>query len=81
MNVICLCGNALANNESAMRELTNETLKKIAHELTANLRQNLIVDGSERESLRAKLRLMAVCILRKYTYPPDSRNAVVELVL
>ncbi len=41
-----------------MRELTDETLKKIAHELTENLHQNLSVDGSERESVRTKLRLM-----------------------
>jgi len=35
---------ALASNESAVRELKDETLKKIAHELTENLRQNLSVD-------------------------------------
>lgn len=30
--------DALANKESAVRELTDEPLKKIAHELTENLR-------------------------------------------
>ena len=49
--------------------LSDETLKKIAHELTANLRQNLTVDWSQRESVRAKLRLMVKRILRKYKYP------------
>jgi hypothetical protein len=44
--------DALANNESAVRELSDETLKKIAHELTENLRQNLTVDWSARESVR-----------------------------
>ena len=73
--------DALANNESAVRELTDETLKKIAHELTENLRQNLTVDWSERESVRAKLRLMVKRILRKYKYPPDLQDAAVELVL
>ncbi len=38
--------DALANNESAVRELSDETLKKIAHELTENLRKNLSVDWS-----------------------------------
>jgi hypothetical protein len=71
--------DALANNESAVRELTDETLKKIAHELTENLRQNLSVDWSERESVRAKLRLMVKRILRKYKYPPDMQDAAVEL--
>ncbi len=73
--------DALVNNESAVRELTDETLKKIAHELTENLRQNLGVDWSERESVRAKLRLMVKRILRKYKYPPDLQDAAVELVL
>lgn len=73
--------DALADNESAVRELSDETLKKIAHELTENLRQNLSVDWSERESVRAKLRLMVKRILRKYKYPPDQENAAVELVL
>ena len=73
--------DALANNESAVRELTDETLKKIAHELTENLRQNLSVDWSERDSVRAKLRLMVKRILRKYKYPPDLQDAAVELVL
>ena len=73
--------DALANNESAVRELTDETLKKIAHELTENLRQNLGVDWSERESVRAKLRLMVKRILRKYKYPPDHADGAVELVL
>lgn len=73
--------DALANNESAVRELNDETLKKIAHELTESLRQNITVDWSERESVRAKLRLMVKRILRKYKYPPDQQDGAVELVL
>jgi type I restriction enzyme, R subunit len=72
---------ALIENESAVRELTDETLKKIAHELTENLRQNLSVDWSARESVQARLRLMVKRILRKYKYPPDHQDAAVELVL
>ena len=73
--------DALANNESAVRELSDETLKKIAHELTENLRNNLTVDWSERESVRARLRIMVRRILRKYKYPPDQQDGAVELVL
>ena len=71
----------LADNESAVRELSDEILKKIAQELTENLRQNLSVDWSERQSVRAKLRLMVKRILRKYKYPPDLQEGAVELVL
>lgn len=73
--------DALASNESAARELSDETLKKIAHELTDNLRKNITVDWSARESVRASLRLMVKRILRKYKYPPDLADAAVELVL
>lgn len=73
--------DALADNESAVRELSDETLKKIAHELTENLRQNITVDWSARESVRAKLRLMVKRILRKYKYPPDQQDAAIALVL
>lgn len=73
--------DALAHNESAAKELTDETLKKIAHELTENLRKNMTVDWSQRESVRASLRLMVKRILRKYKYPPDLADGAVELVL
>ena len=73
--------DALANNESAVRELPDETLKKIAHELADNLRKNLSVDWSARESVQARLRLMVKRILRKYKYPPDQQDAAVDLVL
>jgi type I restriction enzyme, R subunit len=73
--------DALADNESAVRELSDETLKKIAHELTENLRQSLTVDWSVRENVRAKLRIMVRRILRKYKYPPDKQDVAVELVL
>jgi type I restriction enzyme R subunit len=39
------------------------------------------VDWSERESVRAKLRLMVKRILKKYKYPPDQAEVAVELVL
>jgi len=73
--------DALADNESALRELSDETLKKIAHELTESLRNNLSVDWAARESVRAKLRLMVKRILRKYKYPPDKQEGAVEQVL
>jgi type I restriction enzyme R subunit len=73
--------DTLVDNESAVRELSDEVLKKIAHELTENLRQNLSVDWSSRESVRAKLRLMVKRILRKYKYPPDQQEKAIALVL
>lgn len=73
--------DALADNEESVRELGDETLKKIAHELAESLRNNISVDWAVRESVRAKLRLMVRRILRKYKYPPVKQEAAVALVL
>ncbi|HEJ1890214.1 type I restriction endonuclease subunit R [Pseudomonas aeruginosa] len=73
--------DALANNEASVRELGDEVLAKIAHELTESLRQNVTVDWSNRDSVRAKLRLLVKRILRKYKYPPDQQEEAAQLVL
>ncbi|WP_409420820.1 type I restriction endonuclease subunit R [Pseudaeromonas sp. ZJS20] len=73
--------DALANNEAAVLELGDEILRKIAQELTDNLRKNLSVDWSARDSVRAKLRIMVKRILRKYKYPPDGQDEAVQTVL
>jgi type I restriction enzyme R subunit len=73
--------DALADNESAVRELSDETLKKIAHELTDKLRHSTSVDWQKRESVRARLRNLVRITLRRYKYPPDKQEAAIELVL
>lgn len=73
--------DALANNESAVRELGDETLKKIAMEITTKLRASTTVDWQVRESVRAKLRILVRRTLQKYKYPPDQAAEAVELVL
>ena len=73
--------DALIVNESSVRELGDEVLAKIAHELASSLRANLSVDWSARESIRARLRLMVKRILRKYKYPPDQQEEATQLIL
>ncbi len=73
--------DALTRNEASARELGDEILAKIAHELAASLRKSVTVDWSVRESVRAKLRLLVKRILRKYKYPPDRQEYAVQLVL
>lgn len=73
--------DALANNEASVRELGDEILKRIAVELTEKLRRNTTVDWSVRETVRTRLRIMVKQILRKYKYPPDKQEAVIDLVL
>jgi type I restriction enzyme R subunit len=73
--------DALANNESAVRELGDEILKKIAVEITEKLRNSTSVDWQVRESVRAKLRNLVRRTLRKWKYPPDKQEDAVDLVL
>jgi type I restriction enzyme R subunit len=73
--------DALAENESAVRELGDEILKKLAIEVTAQLRKSTTVDWQVRESVRARLRVLVRQTLRKYKYPPDKTPGTVELIL
>ena len=58
-----------------MRELGDEILAKIAHELTSSLRQNVTVDWNNNcESVRARLRLMVKRILRSTSTRRISRK-------
>ena len=73
--------DALAENESAMREMNDEILKNIAQELTKKLRNSVSVDWQKRESVRAKMRNMIRIILRRFKYPPDKQQEAIELVM
>ena len=73
--------DALAKNESAVRELGDETLKNVALELTAQLRRDVSIDWAEREGVRARIRLKIKKLLKKYKYPPDKRDDAIKLVL
>jgi len=73
--------DALANNESAVRQLGDETLKKIAVEITEKLRNSTTVDWQVRDSVRAKLRILVRRTLQRWKYPPDKAVEAVELVL
>lgn len=73
--------DALAENESAVEVLGDESLRVIAHEILNSLKKNVTVDWSKRESARARMRVLVKKILRKYGYPPDMQDAAVQTVL
>jgi type I restriction enzyme R subunit len=73
--------DALAENESAIELMGNDSLKVIAHELLVSLKGSVTVDWSHRESARARMRVLAKRILRKHGYPPDLQDAAVQTVL
>lgn len=73
--------DALATSESAVQVLGDETLKKIAMELTQSLRRSVTVDWEKRATVRARLRVMVRTLLRRYKYPPDRQEEATETVL
>jgi type I site-specific deoxyribonuclease, HsdR family len=73
--------DALADNESAVRELGDEILKQIAQELAEKLRKSTTVDWQKRDSVRAKLRNLVRITLRRHKYPPDKQEEAIKLVL
>ena len=72
---------ALAENESAVDVMGNDSLKIIAHELLEGLKSNISVDWSRRDSARARMRVLVKRILRRHGYPPDLQDAAIRTVL
>ncbi len=53
----------------------------IAVELVQQVRSNVTIDWTVKQSARAKIRVLVKRILRKYGYPPDLQEAATDLVL
>jgi type I restriction enzyme R subunit len=73
--------DALEVNDSAVKVLGDETLRTIAQELVRTVRENVRIDWTARENVRAQMRVMVKRILRRYGYPPDKQARATELVL
>ena len=73
--------DALEVNDSAVQVLGDETLRAIAQELVRAVRNNVTIDWTLRENVRAKMRVMVKRILRRYGYPPDKQEKATQTVL
>ena len=73
--------DALETNASAVQELGDETLRDIARELVETVRNNVKIDWTLRENVRANLRRLVKRILRKHDYPPDRQEKATRTVL
>ena len=72
---------ALATNESAVRELGDPVLRALAHELTDKLRKSATINWQNRVSSRAKMLAMVKVLLVRYRYPPDKQPDATEKVM
>ena len=73
--------DALEVNDSAVKIMGDEILRKIALELTETIRTSVTIDWTKRESVQAGIRLKVKKILRKYDYPPDKQEKAVQTVM
>jgi type I restriction enzyme, R subunit len=61
--------------------LGDETLQIIAQELVRAVRNNVTIDWTLRENVRARMRVLVKRILRRYGYPPDKQEKATRTVL
>ncbi len=73
--------DALETNDSAVQVLGDDTLRTIARELVRTVRENVTIDWTLRENVRANLRRLVKRILRKHGYPPDKADSATLTVL
>lgn len=73
--------DAIAQNDAAVLQMGDNTLKKMAAELVRSIQQSATIDWDPNESVRASIRAKVRRLLTKYDYPPDLEEQGVELVL
>ena len=73
--------DALETNDSAVQVLGDEALRDIARELVDTVRNNVTIDWTLRENVRANLRRLVKRILRRHGYPPDKQEKATQTVL
>lgn len=73
--------DALASNESAKELMGDLMLKQIAHELTQSIKNNITVDWTLRQNVRAQMKVTIKRLLKKYGYPPDLEQLAIDMVL
>jgi len=73
--------DALTADDVVKELMEDETLKKIAHELTEAIRKNITIDWSVRKSARASMKRVIKRLLRKYDYPPEQAIKAMDIVI
>ncbi len=73
--------DALGANDSAVAVLGDEVLCQIAVELVETVCNNVTIDWTLRENVRAHIRRLVKRILRKHSYPPDKQEQATQTVL
>jgi type I restriction enzyme R subunit len=73
--------DAICQNDSAVLEMGDDSLKRIARELVESVRNNATIDWNEKEQVRARMRATIRRLLIRHGYPPDQQAAAINLVM
>ncbi|MDK6900700.1 type I restriction enzyme endonuclease domain-containing protein, partial [Streptococcus agalactiae] len=73
--------DAIIQNDSAIMEMGDETLKTIARELVATIQRSATIDWTLKETVRARMRSRIKRLLAKHKYPPDKQEEAVKLII
>jgi type I restriction enzyme R subunit len=73
--------DAIVQNDAAVLEMGDATLKKMTHELVEAVRSSATIDWNLKDSVKAAMRAKVRRLLARYDYPPDHEEKAIELVL
>ncbi|MDK8486217.1 DUF3387 domain-containing protein [Corynebacterium pseudodiphtheriticum] len=73
--------DTIIQNDSAIMEMGDETLKTIARELVSTIQRSATIDWTLKETVRARMRSRIKRLLAKYKYPPDKQEEAVKLII
>ena len=73
--------DALTADDIVKEFMEDETLKKIAKELTLAINKNITIDWNVRKSAQAGMRKIIRRLLKKYDYPPGQAKKALETVM
>lgn len=73
--------DAIIQNNSAIMQMGDDTLKAIAQQLVITIRNSATIDWTLKETVRAKMRSKIKRLLARYKYPPDKQEEAVKLII
>ena len=73
--------DALVADPDVLRNMEDDVLVEMAHELTELIRKSRTVDWDKKASARAYMRTQVKRLLRKYKYPPEKAKGAIDVVI
>ena len=73
--------DALTSDPEVIKAMGDDTLIKIARELTKTVKENMTHAWYEKAQAQAKMRSVIKRLLKKYDYPPNKSKEAIEAVL